>query len=107
MTDDLEFSDCDDAEIEFVEPPEWMTARELLTLHAIGEITAITKRPTFQSKMNWPLHRRLARNGFIVWDKKHPEFGPGFASVGLTEKGAYLLSHVMPVGAGRKEGEVG
>ncbi len=86
----------DDAEFEHVQPPEWMTAREYLELAAICDIYKVIQKPTFIHKMHWPAHRRLAANGLIKWEERHPDFGPRFAAVSPTDAGISLITETRP-----------
>ena len=85
----------DDPEIEFVQPPEWMSAREYLELCAVDFFCKSPIGSTFQSRRNWPFVRRLVRSGLVTW-QDHPEMSKGFALVKITPAGRELVEKTKP-----------
>ena len=78
----------------FIQPPEWMTAREYLELCAIFQITTLRKtKTTSQYKGNKPLVARLIRHKFIGWKR---EKGHDFAVVTLLPDGVKLIDATHP-----------
>lgn len=81
----------DDFDTEYIEPPEWMTAREFLELMALAAITDLMGRPSSLMRSHWRTHRRLVHQGYLEW-APGAGWGKHFAAVTVTKKAVHLLT---------------